>query len=156
MPLPQEIVDRDSSSQPKIQDSYRNTSAVLQEIDKLIWQKDRVLLNDLVFRLEQSKAPNWELGEECFVLYKPKDLIDQYERFFSTHPEFNPHRIVELGMWEGGSVAFWFEIFKPKSISRSTCDPAQTVRIFKNMLKSGDWRTDSRHIGRQTKRTRRG
>jgi SAM-dependent methyltransferase len=113
-PLPQQIVSPDASLQPKSQYSSRNTSIALLAIEKLIWQKDRVILNDLVFRLEQSKDNNWELGEECFVLYKPKDLIDQYERFFSTHQEFNPHNVVELGMWEGGSVAFWFEIFKPE------------------------------------------
>lgn len=115
--LPQEIpkiVHQEASLQPNSKDSSRNNSAALLAIEKLIWQQDRVLLNDLVFRLEQSKAPNWELGEECFVLYKPKDLIDQYARFFSAHPEFNPDRVVELGMWEGGSVAFWFEVFKPK------------------------------------------
>jgi SAM-dependent methyltransferase len=113
-PLPQEIVPLDASLQPKSQYSSRNTSIALLAIEKLIWQKDRVICNDLVFRLEQSKDNNWELGEECFVLYKPKDLLDQYERFFSTHQKFNPDNVVELGMWEGGSVAFWFEIFQPK------------------------------------------
>ena len=113
-PLPQEIVHLDASLQPKSQYSSRNTSIALLAIEKLLWQKDRVILNNLVFRLEQSKDNNWELGEECFVLYKPKDLIDQYERFFSTHQKFNPDNVVELGMWEGGSVAFWFEIFQPK------------------------------------------
>jgi len=113
-PLSQEIVHLDSSLQPNTQYPSENTSIPLLGIEKLIWQKDRVICNDLVFRLEQSKDNNWELGEECFVLYKPKDLIDQYERFFSTHQKFNPDNVVELGMWEGGSVAFWFEIFQPK------------------------------------------
>ena len=113
-PLPQKIVNPDASWQPKSQYSSRNTSIALLAIEKLLWQKDRVILNNWVFRLEQNKDNNWELGEDCFVLYKPKTLIDQYERFFSTHQEFNPDNVVELGMWEGGSVAFWFEIFKPK------------------------------------------
>jgi hypothetical protein len=113
-PLSQEIVPLDSSLPKNTQYPSENTSIALLGIEKLIWQKDRVICNDLVFRLEQSKDNNWELGEECFVLYKPKDLIDQYERFFSTHQKFNPDNVVELGMWEGGSVAFWFEIFQPK------------------------------------------
>lgn len=111
--LPQEIINCDASVQHNNQYPSHNTSIALLGIEKLIWQKDRVMLNDLVFRLEQTKNNNWELGEECFVLYKPKDLIDQYERFFSTHKEFNPDNVVELGMWEGGSVAFWFEILQP-------------------------------------------
>ncbi|MEG4400396.1 methyltransferase domain-containing protein [Microcoleus sp. N9_A2] len=113
-PLPQEIVHLNASWQPKSKYSSRNTSIALLAIEKLLWQKDRVILNNLVFRLEENKDNNWELGEDCFILYKPKILLDQYERFFSTHQEFNPDNVVELGMWEGGSVAFWFEIFKPK------------------------------------------
>jgi cephalosporin hydroxylase len=104
----------DASLRPKTQNFSHHTSTPLREIQKLIWKEDRVLLDDLVFRLEQAKDANWELGEECFILYKPKNLIEQYERFFSYHEEFQPQNVFELGMWEGGSVAFWFEVLKPK------------------------------------------
>ena len=83
----------DASLQPKTQNFSHHTSTPLREIKKLIWKKDRVLLNDLVFRLEQEKDANWELGEECFILYKPKNLIDQYERFFSTCEHFQPQNV---------------------------------------------------------------
>jgi len=110
----QKNVHLNANLQPKSHNSFQQNSTAQLAIEKLIWKKDRVLLDDLVFRLEHSKDANWELGEECFILYKPKDLIDQYERFFSTHKEFQPQNVFELGMWEGGSVAFWFEILKPK------------------------------------------
>jgi SAM-dependent methyltransferase len=81
---------------------------------QLIWRDDRMLLGDLTFRLQHTKDDAWELGDECFVFYKIKPLIDQYERFWSARPDFRPRNVFELGMWDGGSVAFWFELFQPR------------------------------------------
>ena len=80
---------------------------------RLEWKTDRVLLDGLVFRLQHYRSDAWELGEECFVFYKTKPLVDQYARFLSTRLDFAPERIFELGMWDGGSIAFWFELFQP-------------------------------------------
>jgi hypothetical protein len=83
--------------------------------EQLIWQDDRMLLGDLVFRLQHTRDDSsWELGEQCFVFYKVKPLVDQYQRFWGARPEFRPSQIFELGMWDGGSVAFWFELFQPR------------------------------------------
>lgn len=82
--------------------------------EKLIWQQDRVLLNDLVFRMEHYKSEDWNLGENCFVFYKTKELIDQYEEFWTSRKNFRPRSMLELGLWDGGSVAFWFEYFHPE------------------------------------------
>jgi hypothetical protein len=76
--------------------------------ENLIWQKDRLLYNGLVFRLQHYKSDDWELGEDCFIFYKIKKLVDQYSHFFATR-DFQCERLFELGMWEGGSVAFWYE-----------------------------------------------
>jgi SAM-dependent methyltransferase len=73
-----------------------------------------MLLDDLVFRIEYEKNDKWELGEDCFLFYKNKHLVDQYERFWSERKSFEAHHIFELGIWDGGSVAFWFEWFQPK------------------------------------------
>jgi hypothetical protein len=81
--------------------------------DRLIWQDDRVLLDELVFRLEHFKNDSWELGDDCFVFYKIKSLIDQYATFWSSRAEFRARNILELGLWDGGSIAFWFEHFQP-------------------------------------------
>jgi hypothetical protein len=82
--------------------------------DRLIWQKDRMLLDDWVFRLEHCRSDSWELGDECFVFYKIKPLVDQYARYWSAHRLFRANQILELGIWDGGSMAFWFEFFQPK------------------------------------------
>lgn len=82
--------------------------------EKLVWQKDRMLLDDLVFRLEHYKDENWELGEDCFSFYKIKPLVDQYAQLWSAKGQFRPQNILELGMWDGGSIVFWFECFHPK------------------------------------------
>jgi hypothetical protein len=66
-----------------------------------------------VFRLQHTKNADWDLGDDCFVFYKVKPLIDQYARFWATRPDFRPRNVFELGLWDGGSVAFWFELFRP-------------------------------------------
>lgn len=71
-------------------------------------------LDEFVFRLQHTKNAAWELGGDCFVFYKVKALVDQYARFFARLPDFAPQRIFELGIWDGGSIAFWFEVFQPR------------------------------------------
>jgi hypothetical protein len=84
-------------------------------LDRLIWKPDRVLLNDLVFRIEHARDDNnWDVGDECFSFYKTKYLVDQYAQFLATRPSFRAENILELGIWDGGSVAFWYELFLPR------------------------------------------
>jgi predicted O-methyltransferase YrrM len=82
--------------------------------ERLVWQSDRMLLDDLVFRIEHAKSENWELGDACFALYKTKYLVDQYARFWASRPAFRPENILELGLWDGGSLALWYECFRPR------------------------------------------
>lgn len=82
-------------------------------LERLTWRDDRMLLDDLVFRLARANNADWELGEDCFHFYKTKPLIDQYAKYWLSNNEFDASRIVELGIWDGGSVAFWFEFFHP-------------------------------------------
>ncbi len=82
--------------------------------ERLIWKHDRVLLGDLVFRLQHFKNDQtWELGDRCFVLFKIKGLIEQYDSYFATRPAVESPRVMELGLWEGGSLALWFEHLNP-------------------------------------------
>lgn len=99
-------------------DSINPSEAVsnMPFFDKLVWKKDRMLLEDLVFRLEHYKSDDWELGSNCFLLYKIKFLIDQYAQFWASRPKFHPQNVIELGMWDGGSAAFWFEYFHPNKL----------------------------------------
>lgn len=81
--------------------------------DRLVWQPDRMLLEDLVFRLQHHKAADWNEGDH-FMFFKIKKLVDEYEGFFQRRSDFRPNNLVELGMWDGGSVAFWHELFQPR------------------------------------------
>jgi predicted O-methyltransferase YrrM len=83
--------------------------------ERLKWGADRALLGDLVFRLEQHSDDSWDLGDECFALYKNRQLLDQFERFWST-TDFRPRRMLEIGIWDGGSTALWFEHLRPERL----------------------------------------
>jgi cephalosporin hydroxylase len=84
--------------------------------EQLLWRSDRVLLGKLVFRLEHYKNDQWELGDRCFAFFKIKELIDQYETAFLRRPGLKPRHLLEIGMWDGGSLAFWNEILHPDKI----------------------------------------
>jgi hypothetical protein len=84
--------------------------------EKLIWKDDRVLLENLVFRMEHHLNENWELGERCLRFYKVKGLIDEYEYAFAKRPNWRPRHMLEIGMWHGGSLPFWFEILRPDKL----------------------------------------
>jgi hypothetical protein len=79
----------------------------------LVWQRDRMLLDDLVFRLEHYPSADWNGGDH-FRFYKHKELVDQYANFFSGRSDFRPERVMELGTYDGGSTAFWYELFGPQ------------------------------------------
>ncbi len=83
--------------------------------ERLNWQADRATLGDVVFRLEQSRDDSWELGDDCFRLFKNRHLIDQFDLFWSS-TDFRPRRMLEIGIWDGGSTALWFEHLKPERI----------------------------------------
>ena len=82
--------------------------------ENLVWQKDRMLMGGLVFRLQHCASDDWELGDECFAFHKVRELVAQYESFFAARKTFRPQNILELGLWDGGSAAFWFECFQPR------------------------------------------
>jgi len=85
--------------------------SVLAEI---IWQPGRATIRDVTFLLETpgaSAVPSGGSHELC--LYKTKGFLNFYERFLDTHRSFSPHRILELGIWGGGSIALWNEVFSP-------------------------------------------
>lgn len=104
--------------------------------EKLAWQKDRVLLDDLVFRLEHYKNDQWDLGNDCFIFYKTRPIVDLYAKFWSRSPDFHARNILELGMWDGGSVAFWFEHFQPDKHVGIDLQPKQDSPYFRKYVAS--------------------
>ncbi|HEV3073949.1 MAG TPA: hypothetical protein VHB47_05970, partial [Thermoanaerobaculia bacterium] len=83
--------------------------------ERLTWLPDRALLDDLVFRLEQSRSDGWDLGDECFAFYKNRQLVEQFDSFWSA-TGFRPRRMLEIGIWDGGSTALWHELLKPERL----------------------------------------
>jgi hypothetical protein len=102
----------------------------------LKWQQDRMVLDDLVFRLEHYKNEKWELDNNCFMFYKVKPLVDQYERFWDLHPVFKANNVFELGIWDGGSTAFWFEIFAPQKYVAIDIAQREDSDYFRQYVKS--------------------
>ena len=83
--------------------------------ERLTWLADRALLGDLVFRLEQSRSDGWDLGDDCFRFYKDRRLVEQFDRFWSV-TGFRPRHVLEIGIWDGGSTAFWYEHLRPERL----------------------------------------
>jgi Methyltransferase domain len=106
--------------------------------EKLIWQQDRMLLDDLVFRLQHYANDNWELRDQCFLFYKIKFLIDQYAEFWSHRQAFHARNILELGVWDGGSIAFWFEYFSPDKHVGVDLQQREDSQYFKQYKTSRD------------------
>ena len=104
--------------------------------DRLVWKPDRVLLDDLVFRLEHFKNDDWELGELCFQFYKTDGLVMEYAEYLKTRPDFAPSRVFELGIWDGGSIAFWFELFHPSKHVALDLKEKQNSAYFGRYLES--------------------
>ena len=92
----------------------------LEVLDQVAWYPDRAVLGEQVFRLQHFKNDDtWDLGESHFVFFKVQKLVDQYRAFFARRPEFRPRNVLELGIWDGGSTVFWFEVFRPE---QARCD----------------------------------
>jgi Methyltransferase domain len=106
--------------------------------EKLAWYPDRMLLDDLVFRLQHYANDNWELRDQCFLFYKIKFLIDQYAEFWSHRQAFHARNILELGMWDGGSIAFWFEYFSPDKHVGVDLQQREDSQYFKHYKTSRD------------------
>jgi cephalosporin hydroxylase len=103
--------------------------------NRLIWQSDRMLLDDLVFRLEHYRSDDWEGGDH-FRFYKIKKLVDQYQAFFSLQPSYHPPRLLELGIWDGGSTVFWNEILHPHKIVAVDILESTDSPYFRHYLES--------------------
>lgn len=104
--------------------------------ENLVWQEDRMLMDGLVFRLQHFTRDDWELGDDCFLFYKTRELVDQYEKFFADRKTFRAQNIFELGLWDGGSAAFWFERFQPKKHVGVDLQPRQDSEYFRRYTKS--------------------
>lgn len=82
--------------------------------DDMTWEPDRLTWRGLTFRLEDPARP--VPGEDGLVLWKTRALVEQYRSFWAERAAFTPRRVFELGLWKGGSVAFWAEALQPERL----------------------------------------
>jgi cephalosporin hydroxylase len=83
-------------------------------LERLEVYEDRLELNELVFTLEdlpEGGQPSHTEG--AFRLHKSRAMIEEYLELLRSRPGFRPMRILELGIWNGGSTVLWFELFRP-------------------------------------------
>lgn len=117
--------------------------------ERLTWLPDRALLGDLVFRLEESRSEDWELGDDCFRFYKNRHLVGQFDRFWSA-TGFRPRRMLEIGIWDGGSTAFWYEHLRPERLVAIDLQDREDSPYFRRYLTASGlegrvvtrWRSD--------------
>ncbi len=83
----------------------------------IIWEKDKIKVNDLTFGLQVHLKEDIRNQHEGLVFYKDKKLIDMYESYFlSLNPQPRFRHVLEIGMWDGGSAVFWHELLKPQNL----------------------------------------
>ena len=85
----------------------RSPAATLRTLD---WGDGTVSLGRLTFRLEEARIDD----STELVLYKPRSLVEQYAEMLAMRPGFRPQHVFELGIFGGGSVALWYEVFRPR------------------------------------------
>jgi hypothetical protein len=115
----------------------------------LNWLPDRMTLNGFTYRLAHTKSEDWDGGDH-FQFYKIKLLVDQYVHFFTKLGDFSSRNIFELGTYDGGSTAFWYEMLRPEKLVAIDIKDGEDSEYFRNWVKLGKkgdfirtyWRTD--------------
>jgi hypothetical protein len=89
----------------------------LDKLQALNWQADRLLIDDLLFRLVLTADESDAFWKEQphFQLYKPKELVQEYGQALQTYG-IEPQNIFELGLFDGGSLVLWHWLFQPAKI----------------------------------------
>jgi len=54
---------------------------------------------------------------DAFWILKKRSMVDEYEKVFATRPGFVADRMLELGIWAGGSVALLALIARPDHLA---------------------------------------
>ncbi len=89
------------------------TSLIPTFREKCQWHSNRMIFENYLFRLEHFKEEPWAFGDAYFVFYKVKELVEEYGEYFERISDFECSNLLEIGIFQGGSMPFWNEIFKP-------------------------------------------
>ncbi len=80
--------------------------AAVNVMAHLEWHGDHFNLAGYTFRLQQGVAG--DTADDAFLFYKSRSQVEQFGRFLEE-ADFMPATVLELGIWDGGSAAFWVE-----------------------------------------------
>jgi predicted O-methyltransferase YrrM len=89
---------------------------------------DSFRIGDVTFRLAVTKR--FKSSRDCFLLVKHPDMVRRYESFIAS---LRPKRIVELGIYQGGSVAFLSLAARPECMLAVDIKPAPT-RVLEEFI----------------------
>jgi tRNA G46 methylase TrmB len=84
--------------------------------EKIKWHDTTLAIDNLTFGLQVHHEKDIRKDNPGFVFYKDKKLIDMYQDFFRTQKDLALERILEIGMWDGGSAVFWHKVLQPKTL----------------------------------------
>lgn len=74
--------------------------------DALDWSDGHLCVAGYTFRLQHGVPET--TADDAFLFYKQRTQVEQFFRFLDE-TGFAPRRVLELGIWDGGSAAFWTE-----------------------------------------------
>jgi len=80
--------------------------------ERMTWSADRADFHGVSFQIE-SGAASTSGQDDHFKFYKTRELVDQYQLHFARHDRLPVTNVFELGIYDGGSTAFWVEALKP-------------------------------------------
>ena len=100
--------------------------------ERLTWQEDRILLDDLVFYLDRDTSDLIN----GFLLDKPTRLLSQYMAMWQQRSEMRVKNVLELGIYGGGSIAFWFELLQPDKYVALDLEPWGDTDYFNKYIAS--------------------
>lgn len=83
-------------------------------VDQLDWRGDHFLLAGFTFRLQHQAQEH--TADDAFLFFKDRSQVEQFDRFLDE-TKLRPKNVLELGIWDGGSAAFWTETLKLKKYS---------------------------------------
>lgn len=83
-------------------------------LDDIVWQEGRFEIDGVVYRMDQMAEFDRTQDPNCFWIFKGPPIFHDYMSFFATVPDGKFENILELGIWETGSLAFWNQVLQPK------------------------------------------
>lgn len=118
--------------------------------ERLEWQDDHFMIDELVFYLKRPDHLAADRDRDWFVLDKPTRLLDQYRALWPRISANAIQNLLELGIYDGGSIVFWFELLAPVKYVALDLAPWGDIDYFRRYLESRNlgsriktyWQTD--------------